>query len=219
MADTNTSSTSATSRTGTGGEPSGARSSSGTRQQSNRENPGGGLMNRVKESATAQLAGQKDRGTDALGTVAQAIRQSTQRLRDEQHESIATFVDRAADQIEGWSRRLREKDVDELLGDVQRLARRQPAVFIGSAFALGLVGARFLKSSRQDEYRYGSESRRAQYRAGYMSTAHDRGTAEVSTAAIPDTTPTITDTISANDRDTGSRAGRSRKSTGRTEQP
>jgi hypothetical protein len=44
------------------------------------------------------------------------------------------------------------------------LARRQPAVFIGSAFALGLVGARFLKSSRQQsEGEYRVESSRSHY--------------------------------------------------------
>jgi len=51
----------------------------------------------------------------------------------------------------------------------------QPAVFISSAFALGLVGARFFKSSRQqDRYGYGNESRRTRYggTAG-PSTVHD----------------------------------------------
>jgi hypothetical protein len=93
------------------------------------------------------------------------------------HEAIAKYVEGAADQIEDWSRRLREKDVDALLSDVQRLARRQPAVFVGSAFALGLVGARFLKSSRQqNQYDYSSESRRQYPGGARLSAAHDRGT-------------------------------------------
>src|SRR5688500_10691756 len=135
------------------------------------------IVSRVKESATAQLTTQKDRGTDALGSVAQAVRSSTQKLREENHDAIAGYVERAADQIEDWSRRLRERDVDDLLTDVQRLARRQPAVFVGSAFALGLVGARFLKSSRQQNpYDYSSESRRQHPGGAALSTAHDRGT-------------------------------------------
>jgi hypothetical protein len=135
------------------------------------------IVSRVKESATAQLTTQKDRGTDALGSVAQAVRSSTQKLREENHGAIAGYVERAADQIEDWSRRLREKDVDDLFTDVHRLARRQPAVFIGSAFALGLVGARFLKSSRQqNQYDDSSESRRQYLGGAPLSTAHDRGT-------------------------------------------
>ena len=134
-----------------------------------------GIVNRVKESAAAQLTTQKNRGTDALGQVANAVRSSTQKLREERHDTIAGYIDKAADQIDNWSRRLRDKDIDELMSDVQRLARRQPAVFISSAFALGLVGARFFKSSRQqDQYGYGNESRRTRYggTAG-PSTVHD----------------------------------------------
>jgi hypothetical protein len=135
----------------------------------------GGIVNRVKESATAQLTNQKNRGTDALGQVANAVRSSTQKLRDEQHHTMAGYIDQAADQIDNWSRRLKEKDINELMSDVQQLARRQPAVFISSAFALGLVGARFFKSSRpQNAYNYANESRRTRY-GGQTgpSTVHD----------------------------------------------
>jgi hypothetical protein len=134
-------------------------SSAGYAQEENR-----GIVDRVKETATAQLTTQKDRGTDALDRVAEAVRSGTGKLRDEQHDAIAGYIDKAADQIENWSRHLRGKDVDQLVSDAQRFARRQPAVFIGSAFALGLLGARFLKSSRQhSEFDYGSESRRTRY--------------------------------------------------------
>jgi hypothetical protein len=36
-----------------------------------------------------------------------------------------------------------------LVGDVENFARRQPALFIGGALALGILAARFLKSSSQ----------------------------------------------------------------------
>jgi hypothetical protein len=111
-----------------------------------------GIVNRVKETATSQLTAQKDKATDGLGSVAQAVRQTTQSLRDQQHDTVAQYVDRAADQIERLSQGLKNKDVTELLDDAQRLARQQPALFIGGAFALGLVGARFLKSSSPNRH-------------------------------------------------------------------
>lgn len=113
---------------------------------------GSGIVDKVKEQATAQLSSQKDRATQGLGTVASAVRQTTQSLRDQQHDAVAGYVEQAADQIERLSERLKNKDVTELLNDAQQLARRQPAIFIGGAFALGLVGARFLKSSSKDDY-------------------------------------------------------------------
>lgn len=111
---------------------------------------GGGIVGRVKQSATQQLTSQKDRAADGIGSVTQALRQSTQHLRDQQHETIAKYVEQAADHVDRWCDQLRSKDVTEVFGDVQRLARRQPAVFVGSAFALGLIGARFLKSSSDE---------------------------------------------------------------------
>jgi hypothetical protein len=109
---------------------------------------GGGLMDRVRQGASSQLSSQKTKATDGIGTVAQAVRQTTQHLRDQQHDTIARYVDEAANQLERVSNQLRDKDVGELMQDAQRFARRRPAVFIGSAFAIGLLGARFLKSSR-----------------------------------------------------------------------
>jgi hypothetical protein len=181
---------------------------------------GGGIVNRIKESATAQLTSQKDRGTDALGRVAEAVRSSTQKLRDERHETVASYVDKAADQIETWSRSLREKDVNELLSDVQRLARRKPAVFIGSAFALGLVGARFFKSSRQrNEYGYGHESRRTLYGSGRVpSTVHDYKSIDRDDEAVVASEVMIED-VESDPADepstTTSTAGRTRSTRGR----
>jgi hypothetical protein len=116
-----------------------------------RSNPAGGtgIMEKVREGATSQLSTQKDRATEGIGSIAQAVRQSTQHLRDNQHDTIAEYVDQAANQLEQFSNRLKQKDVSELLRDAQQLAKKQPAVFIGAAFAVGLLGARFLKSSRE----------------------------------------------------------------------
>jgi hypothetical protein len=109
---------------------------------------GTGLMDKVRQGATSQLSTQKNRATDGIGTVAQAVRQTSQQLRTQQHDTIANYIDQAANQLEQFSTRLRDKDIGELMRDAQQFARRQPAVFIGSAFAIGLLGARFLKSSR-----------------------------------------------------------------------
>jgi hypothetical protein len=125
---------------------------------------GTGIMDRVRERATAQLSTQKDRATDGLGSVAQAVRQSTQHLRENKQDAIAQYVEKAADQIDRFSTQLRNRDVGELVNEVQRFARRQPALFVGSAFAVGVIGARFLKSSSENQRHgalehYGTSSR------------------------------------------------------------
>lgn len=104
-------------------------------------------MDRVRDTATSQLSNQKNRATDGLGNLARAVRQSTQSLRDNEQGTVAQYVEQAADRIEQFSSRLRERDLNELMRDAEQFARRQPAVFIGAAFMVGVLAARFLKSS------------------------------------------------------------------------
>jgi len=132
--------------------PSTGNTSSGA--GGNNQSSTAGIAGRVREQATAQLSKQKDRATEGLGNVAQAVRGTTEQLRNNQHDKVAQFAEQAAQQIERLSERLRNKDVTQLLDDAQQLARRKPALFVGGAFAIGLLGARFMKSSSTtDEWR------------------------------------------------------------------
>lgn len=112
------------------------------------------LMDRVRDGATSQLTTQKSRVTDSLTSLAQAVRQSTESLRGNQQPAVAQYVDKAAGQLERLSNHLRDRDVKDLAQDAQQFARRQPAIFIGAAFAAGLLAARFMKSSSKNS-RYG----------------------------------------------------------------
>jgi hypothetical protein len=139
-------------------------------QQNSSTGSSTGIMDKVRQGATTQLGTQKDKATDGMGTVAEAVRQTSQQLRSQQHDTIANYIDQAAQQLEQFSTRLREKDVGELMRDAQQFARRRPAVFVTSAFALGLLGARFLKSSRDGEYENNGRNSYASSSRDYSST-------------------------------------------------
>jgi len=68
------------------------------------------------------------------------MRQSGQSVFGDYADSLAGQVDRAVTY-------LRENDVDDLTAQIEDAARKQPALFIGGAFVLGIALARFLKSS------------------------------------------------------------------------
>jgi hypothetical protein len=112
-----------------------------------------GVLDMVRERANEQLSSQKVRATDGLGNLANAVRQTTQPLRDQQQGAIADYVEQAADKIEQFSTSLRERDLGDLLQDAQQFARRQPAVFLAATFAAGVLAARFLKSSAPERSR------------------------------------------------------------------
>jgi hypothetical protein len=116
-----------------------------TEQRTSNDEPG--FVGRVRDRAGEQVTTQKNRATDSMKTIAQAVRRSAQELREGQQPGLAEYIERGSDQLERLSERLKNKDLGEMLRDAQTFARQRPAVFIGSAFAAGLLAARFLKSS------------------------------------------------------------------------
>jgi hypothetical protein len=75
----------------------------------------------------------------------------------------AQYGNSLADKVEQLSSYLDRKEVGELIHDIEYFARRNPALFIGGAFALGLLGARFLKSSSPNQALIPSPQRRNMY--------------------------------------------------------
>ena len=73
-----------------------------------------------------------------------------EQLRDQHEQRASQYVDQAAEQLERFGGYLRSADVHDMADRVEDAARRQPALFLGGMLALGLAGARFLKSSRRN---------------------------------------------------------------------
>jgi len=107
----------------------------------------GEVMDQARDQVTSQLESQKERVTSTLSGVADALRQTGEQLRQQNQEPVGHLADRAADAVTRISGYLHERDIRQIVGSVESYAREQPAVFIGGAFALGLLMARFLKSS------------------------------------------------------------------------
>ena len=85
-----------------------------------------------------------------LSTMATTLLQSGGQLRDGQQEMAGEYVERAAKQMERAAQYVERADLGEMVENLEDFARRQPALFVGGAFALGFLGARFLKSSRRN---------------------------------------------------------------------
>ena len=113
------------------------------------------LSDAAAQAGTKAVSGintQKTKAAASLSTVAQALRESSDQLRTQDAPgSVHQLVSTAADQVERLSSYMRARSVSDLVSDVEQFARRQPTVFIGGAFILGLLGARFLKSSSRPD--------------------------------------------------------------------
>jgi hypothetical protein len=124
----------------------------------------------ARDRASSSLGESKGQFADQFGAIAGALRRTTEHLRSEDQQRIADLTDTVARQVEQVAGYLRNKDARAMRQDFENLARRQPALMIGGALVLGLIGARFIKSSERrgrygDGQQYGRE-RRLGY-AGY----------------------------------------------------
>ena len=101
---------------------------------------------RAVETVQARFDEQKLRAADSLSSVAQTLRSSTQNFQTGQ-DGIGRYINEAADRVDNLAHYLHDRELNEIVDQVEDFARRQPVAFLGGAFALGVLGARFLKSS------------------------------------------------------------------------
>lgn len=101
----------------------------------------------ARERASSSLGESKGQFAEQFGTIADALRRTTEHLRAEDQQRIAGLTETIARQVDQVANYLRNKDARAMRQDAENLARRQPALVLGSALVLGLIGARFLKSS------------------------------------------------------------------------
>jgi hypothetical protein len=131
---------------------------SGARIASEAKQYAGDMALRAKEKGRSMFEQQKDNAVGQVSSVAHAFRSTADHLQEDGQAQAAKYIALAADQLESLGGRLREKDLDTLVNDVQGLARRAPGAFLAGSVVAGFLLARFLKSS-------------SERRSGYMETS------------------------------------------------
>lgn len=108
------------------------------------------------ETARSRLREQVDERSTQAGrqvrSTAQALRETSGRLREQGQDGPARATERAAEQAEkvgGW---LERSDADRILRDVEDFGRRQPMAVVALGLAAGFAASRFLKASSRSRY-------------------------------------------------------------------
>jgi len=104
-------------------------------------------IRQARDSAGSSLDQSRNRAADSIDSIASAVRGTGDRLRSDNQTTAANLTDSLADQVERLSSYLRNRDLTSVREDLERFARQQPTVAIGVALAIGMLGARFIKSS------------------------------------------------------------------------
>lgn len=143
------------------------------------------LANTAQSRAGEQVRTQLDTGKSRA---ASALREAASSLTNPQQESgdtVSRYIRTAGDQVQRAADYLENTDVREVVTDVERFARRQPALFLGGAFMVGLLAARVLKASRpngsgeQDNWRGGAMYDRERSLDSYREPSSNFGAAGI----------------------------------------
>lgn len=101
--------------------------------------------------AQSTIEEQKTNLATGLTSVADSLHQVSENLRETDEQTgiaqmTAKYGEQIARQIEQISDYFEHRDPREMLKDVENFARRNPEIFLGAAFTVGLLAARFFKS-------------------------------------------------------------------------
>ena len=103
------------------------------------------VTDQVRQQADSMISEQKSMAADRLGTLASTLRQTSRQLQDQQEGQMGRYAEIVADQVDMAADFLRTRNTGDLLGEVQRLARRSPEAFVAGSLAVGFLVGRFIK--------------------------------------------------------------------------
>ena len=122
----------------------------------------GHLAERAADVGIQQADRGREMAAEGIDKVAQTVRRISTDMQTDQPQ-IANAALTAADQAEKVAQYLRQTDARQIIGNVEDVARRQPLIFLGGAFLLGVAASRFIKAAG------GGRDTQAGYRSGYSA--------------------------------------------------
>lgn len=108
------------------------------------------FADQATDKAGAVASDHKETAADALSDVADALHKTGESLSENDRDAFGRYAEQAAVQIDQFQSAIRDRSVGQLLDEAERFARREPGLFVGGAFLLGIAGARFLKASASE---------------------------------------------------------------------
>lgn len=104
----------------------------------------------ARAAAQKMASDQRDALADYVSALADAANRGADDLDSKGYRRSASTVARTAEEVEGFARRLHQREPGELWEDVEDFAREHPALVFGAGFALAFGVTRFLKSSDEN---------------------------------------------------------------------
>jgi ElaB/YqjD/DUF883 family membrane-anchored ribosome-binding protein len=131
-----------------------------------------------REQLRSQINQRSTQAGEQVGSAADAMRRTSEHLRVEGKDGVAKVIDGVAQRSERLGNYLIQADGDQILRDVEDIARKQPWLFVGGSAVVGFLASRFMKASSSGRYQgavsagsHTYEQREGNVSAGYVSPA------------------------------------------------
>ncbi|WP_206076957.1 hypothetical protein [Palleronia sediminis] len=115
-----------------------------------------GAMRDASDAAKAQAEAAKSSAADEVSNVSEALRAAADKSRSgsPQERTFGQIAEGLADASDA----MRDKDLGEMVNDLNRFARKNPVAFLGGAALIGFAATRFAKASSSPSHDTGGGS-------------------------------------------------------------
>jgi|GEM_PF-3242165 hypothetical protein len=111
------------------------------------------VLSRAGETLKSTLDSQKGKAAEGLTSITEALHQTGESLRSSGQDRVGEYAETFASQVDRFTNYLRDTDLEQIRYEVTDYARKNPTMFLGGAFLLGVAISRFLKSSESNRSR------------------------------------------------------------------
>ena len=106
---------------------------------------------RVREDVHKTVDDARQGAAGRVDDIAESIDAAATHLDQEDMARLSGYVHDMAQSLGSFATDLRTRSGDDMLQDVSRMARRNPALFLGGAVAIGFGLSRFARATRSRE--------------------------------------------------------------------
>jgi ElaB/YqjD/DUF883 family membrane-anchored ribosome-binding protein len=128
--------------------PKGQAKQAGEQVREKTQEAGGQVRDKMRQ----EVDNRTTQAGDRVSSTANDIRTVGDELRKNGKDGPAQIADEAAERVERVGNYLKSADADQLLNDIENLARQRPWAVIAGGITLGLVASRLLKTSSGQRY-------------------------------------------------------------------
>lgn len=127
---------------GSGGHGSSGPTSTGEKIKEGAQN----LIGQAGDKARTYVEDGKGKAAEALSGLSQTINSAAGDVDEKLGEQYGQYARSAADAVSGFSDKLKDADIDDIVEEVRDFVTKSPAIAIGAAAAIGFVLVRLIRS-------------------------------------------------------------------------